>query len=227
LPASSWRPDITDAEGHRTPALVWYAGYGSNLCAERFLCYIEGGTPPGLSRPSRGARDQTPPGANRPLDIPHRLYFAGSSTSWGGAPCFVDTVENPSAPAHARAYLITWEQFEDLLAQENGRSTRRIELEPTDLAAGRSIRLGPGRYENLVCLDGFDGVPVVTITSPWAMAEAPLDAPSPAYLKVLIAGLRESHAMSDDAIVAYLDAAPGCSGALVTSVLAPGDESEG
>jgi hypothetical protein len=205
--------------------MVWYAGYGSNLCAERFLCYIEGGTPPGRTRPCRGARDTTPPGADRPLDIPYRLYFAGHSESWGGAPCFVDTVESPSAPAHVRAYRITWEQFEDVVAQENGRSTAPIDLEPGGLAAGRSIGLGPGRYENLLCLDRLDGGPVVTITSPSSMAEAELGQPSPAYLKLMVAGLRESHDLSDDAIVAYLGAAPGCSEALVMSVLAPGNES--
>ena len=207
--------------------LVWYAGYGSNLCAERFLCYLAGGAPPGLDRPCRGARDKTPPRADRPLDIPRRLYFAGNSTSWGGAPCFVDTAENPSAPAHARAYLITWEQFEDVVAQENGRSTTPIDLEPGNLAAGRSIRLGTGRYDNLVSLNGFEKDAVVTVTSPWTMAEAPLRPPSPAYLKVVITGLRESHAMADGAIVTYLGAAPGCTEALVRSVLAPAAESEG
>jgi hypothetical protein len=134
-------------------------------------------------------------------------------------------VESPSAPAHARAYLIAWDQFEDVVAQENGRPTTHIDLEPGELAAGHSIRLGTGRYDNLVLLDTFEEGPVVTITSPATMAEAPLDAPSPAYLKVMVAGLRESHAMGDDAIVAYLGAAPGCTEVLVRSVLAPADES--
>ena len=29
---------------------VFYAAYGSNLCAERFGCYLSGGRPPGLAR---------------------------------------------------------------------------------------------------------------------------------------------------------------------------------
>jgi hypothetical protein len=136
-------------------------------------------------------------------------------------------VDSPSAPAHARAYLIAWEQLEDVVAQENGRPTTRIDLEPGELAAGHSVRLGTGRYDNLVFLDTFEEGPVVTITSPATMAEAPLDAPSPAYLKVMITGLRESHAMSDGSLVAYLGAAPGCSEALVGSVLSSGDEGGG
>jgi hypothetical protein len=53
------------------------------------------------------------------------------------------------------------------------------------------------------------------------MADVDPGAPSPAYLKVMIAGLREAHAMRDDAIVAYLGSTPGCSEGLVVSALAP------
>jgi hypothetical protein len=219
---------VTETDRPGTPDLVWYASYGSNLCAERFRCYVAGGIPPGLTRPCRGARDTRPPREDRPLDIDHRLYFAGFAEPWGGAPCFVDTVESPDTPTHARAYLITWEQFEDVVAQENGRPTSRIDLDRGDLGAGFGIRLGSGRYENLLCFGRRDdGFPVMTITSPWTMSDAQLAAPSPAYLKVMITGLRQSHGMSDDAIVAYLAAAPGCSEQLVVSAFAPAEESEG
>jgi hypothetical protein len=43
----------------------------------------------------------------------------------------------------------------------------------------------------------------------------------------LIAGLREAHGLGDDALIAYLGAAPGCSEALVTSVLALSAGTEG
>lgn len=165
---------------------------------------------------------------DRPLDIGHRLYFAGFAEPWGGAPCFIDIVESPDTPTRARAYLITWEQFEDVVAQENARPTSPIDLDDRDLTESCSFRLGPGRYENLLCFGRHDdGFPLVTITSPWTMTDAQLGAPSPAYLKVMIAGLRQSHSMSDDAIVAYLAAAPGCSEQLMMSALAPADESEG
>jgi hypothetical protein len=203
--------------------MVWYAGYGSNLWAARFRCYIEGGTPPGLTRSCRGARDTTPPSVDRPFEIPHRLYFAGLAEPWGGAPAFIDTVERPDPATHARAYLITWEQFEDVVAQENGRPTAPVALALDDLTAGSRTRLGPGRYENLLCFGRLDEFPVVAFTSPWTMNEAQLGAPSPSYLKVMIAGLRESHTMSDDALVAYLGSAPGCSEELATSALADGD----
>ena len=40
---------------------VFYAAYGSNLSAERFACYIAGGTAPGASRALPGARDSASP----------------------------------------------------------------------------------------------------------------------------------------------------------------------
>lgn len=222
---------MRDTGEPRSSDLVWYAGYGSNLCAERFRCYIAGGVPPGLTQPSRGARDRTLPREDRARDIPFRLYFAGSSMSWGGSPAFVDTVPDRDRPTRTRAHLITWGQFEDVVAQENGRrTTSPIDLDPDALTEGRSVRLGPGRYQNLLCLGRLDGFPVVTITSPWTLADAELGAPSTAYLKVMIAGLRESHAMDDDEIVDYLGSAPGCSEALAAAALAPanggGRESE-
>ena len=36
--------------------LVWYLSYGSNLLEERFLCYIEEGTPPGSKSFHSGSR---------------------------------------------------------------------------------------------------------------------------------------------------------------------------
>jgi hypothetical protein len=218
---------VTDTEQPRTPGRVWYVGYGSNLCAERFRCYIAGGIPPGLTDPCRGARDRTPPREDRPLDIKHRLYFAGISESWGGSPCFLDTVVSPDSLTLGRAYLVTWGQFEDVVTQENGRPTSSIDLDSSVLTEGRSVRLGLGSYQNLLCLGTLDGFPIVTITSPRAMSSAELGAPSSTYLKVMIAGLRETRAMRDDAIVDYLASAPGCSEVLVVAALAPADESEG
>jgi hypothetical protein len=205
----------------RPPGLIWYAGYGSNLCAERFRCYIAGGIPPGLTDPCRGARDPTHPRQDRPLDIPHPLYFAGTARPWGGSPCFVDPVPGPEGPTRGRAYLITWEQFEDVVAQENGRPTSPVDLDLAEMTEGDSLRIGPGRYETLLYLGRLEGLPVVTITSPRAMTDPEPGAPSAAYLKVMITGLREAHAMSDDAIVAYLGSARGCSEALVVSALGP------
>jgi hypothetical protein len=147
------------------------------------------------------------------------LYFAGTAKGWGGSPCFIDTLESPATPTHARAYLITWGQFEDLLAQENARATTAVDLGPDDLIQGSRICLGPGRYENILCFGKLEGFPIVTFTSSWTMAEAELGAPSSIYLERMIAGLRDSHAMSDEALISYLGSAAGCTEELVSLAL--------
>lgn len=200
--------------------MVWYVSYGSNLCAERFLCYLRGGRPAGATRTYAGARDKTPAREDRPLEIPYPLYFAGVSKVWGGSPCFVDIAKSVEARTRARAYLITWEQFEDVVAQENGRPSSPIVLDLGGVDEGSSLRIGPGRYENMLCAGLVDDLPSLTFTSPWTMAEAKMGAPAAAYLAMLVAGLRESHGLSDSELIAYLGSAPGCSDALVSSVLA-------
>jgi len=154
------------------------------------------------------------------LSIAHRLYFTGHSKLWGGAPAFVDTTPAPEHAALARAYLITWEQFEDVVAQENGRSTAPIEIAPGELEDGFSRLIGPGRYENLLCVGRHAGHPVVTFTAPWSLADVEPAAPAPGYLAMLIGGLRESHGLADPAIIRYLASAPGCDEELVRAALA-------
>lgn len=106
------------------------------------------------------------------------------------------------------------------MAQENGRrETPPIDRALHALDVGAGHPMGNGRYEHVVCVGRLDGVPVLTFTSPWPMGHAELGAPSPAYLSLLVDGLRESHQLSDDALVAYLGSAPGCSEALVASAL--------
>ena len=122
---------------------VWYASFGSNILSERFACYLEGGRIEGMIRDMPGSRDPSPPTEWRRWDdLPHRLFFAHSSPTWdGGGVAFVDfgedlRVAGSLAPAETervapetrppalgvsyRLYRVTLEQFNDVLAQENG-----------------------------------------------------------------------------------------------------------
>ena len=122
---------------------VWYASFGSNILSERFACYLEGGRIDGMIRDMPGSRDPSPPTEWRRWDdLPHRLFFAHSSPTWdGGGVAFVDfgedlRVAGTPAPAETervapatrapalgvsyRLYRVTLEQFNDVLAQENG-----------------------------------------------------------------------------------------------------------
>jgi len=191
--------------------LIWYASYGSNLSAERFACYLAGGRPSGATRNYVGARDKSLPLDVVALKISYQLYFSGESRVWGGSPAFIDTKPVDGVFGLARAYLIGWDQFEDVVAQENSRSSASIEVDDQDLVPGFSRQIGSGRYENLLCAERLDDMPVVTFTAPWSMTEVTPGAPSAGYLAMLIAGLREAHHLSDEELTSYLGSAPGCS----------------
>jgi hypothetical protein len=198
---------------------VFYAAYGSNLCAERFGCYLSGGRPPGVAHAHMGARDPRPPSAWRRLWVRGTLYFSGTSRLWGGAPAFLELDPAAETEMALRAYKVTWGQLEDVIAQESARQTIALDLEPKTLVEGFSTVVGAGRYDRLVCLGTIEGIPVVTLTAPWRLTEVAPAAPSLPYLATLVRGLREAFDMDDDAIVGYLARAPGCSTALATAAL--------
>jgi hypothetical protein len=110
-----------------------------------------------------------------------------------------------------RAYLLTLDQFADVVAQE-------MRLEPGGefahaLAAvlpevGELHTMGPGRYETVVRLDTRDGVPLFTVTN-GDLRGLTLAAPSVPYLRSIATGLREAHGWDDARIAAYLADAPG------------------
>lgn len=98
---------------------IWYASYGSNLLAKRFSCYIAGGTPPGAQKKYVGCTDKKMPEASKPLTINHELYFARRSKTWhGGGVAFIKPTADPEAKTFGKMYLITAEQFTEVVKQE-------------------------------------------------------------------------------------------------------------
>ncbi len=184
---------------------VWYVAYGSNLSWARFKCYLTGGTPPGALRANGGARDPSPPRADVALTLPGQVYFADTSAMWGGGVAFYD----PEVPAStwARGYLLTGEQFTDVMAQELGGASGTIPSLPA-LAVGDRVEMTSGRYGTLVVCGERDGILTATFTAPWAMADVDLTTPSLAYLATLAVGLAESHGLDVDGQAAYLAALP-------------------
>jgi hypothetical protein len=184
---------------------VWYVSYGSNMAWERLTCYIQGGRPPGGVRVNPGARDRTLPARNIPVDLPGTLYFAGKSPQWGGGVAFYDHDE-PGFTA-ARGYLVTPGQFADIAAQEMYRDPAEgdplEDLVSHPLDGGRH-ELGPGRYETLVEVGRYDGLPLLTFTSPHGAEHVEHTRPVDAYLAMLGAGLRESRGWADREVASYL-----------------------
>ncbi|MFJ8077940.1 histone deacetylase [Streptomyces sp. NPDC096176] len=143
------------------------------------------------------------------MTLPGTVYFATESAVWTGGRGFYDP--SVDGPAWARAHLVTAEQFSDIAAQEMyGEPGADLDLSEA-LALGR-CEFGTGRYETLVCPGTLHGVPVLTVTAAWGMADVTLRKPSAAYVRHVATGLRESGARCAADIAAYLSACPGAAG---------------
>lgn len=191
------------------PVLAWYVCYGSNMCADRLGCYLAGGTPAGTRHAYSGCRDRRAPLRATGYELAGGVYFATESAVWGGGRAFYDP-ELPGSVA-ARAYLITSGQFADIAAQEMGRAPGE-DLDLAAVLAQRRVELGPGRYETLLHIGDLAGHPLLTVTAPWRAAEVSWTAPSAPYLRVLMAGLRETYGWDSPRIVDYLARLPGARG---------------
>jgi hypothetical protein len=191
---------------------VWYAAYGSNLSRARFEIYLRGGTPDGAKHAYPGCRDTSPPDEDVADEIDLELAFGGTSRTWGGGVAFVDTGPGPTK---ARLYLISLEQFEDVMAQENWLDAGSVVLGAPPLEP--VVLDGNHMYRVVLPVGKREKVPVLTVTQPSQTKVAP---PSSAYLAHVAQGLREAHAMSDRDIVDYLSSKRGVAGLVSEEELA-------
>ncbi|MED4126659.1 hypothetical protein [Shouchella miscanthi] len=169
---------------------VWYASYGSNLLEERFLCYIRGGQPAGSTESEPGARDPSLPLRSIQFSMPYPLYFAKERTKWGkGGVAFIRNKRNEQAYTLSKAYLITLDQFIDVVRQENRLETISIDFDT--LFKEGSIELTDGWYNKLLVAGYQDDLPVLTFTShqDWPLEEE--KAPASSYEETLLNGLFE------------------------------------
>jgi hypothetical protein len=196
-----------------TDDLVWYVAYGSNMHAARFACYLSGGRPRDARRTYLGCRDRSPPRRDIGVHLPGGLVFAGESMVWGGGIAFYDPVARGELAA--RAYLVTFGQLSDVIAQEARRPV------------GGDLVLGDGAdrwpvggshvYETLLYVADSDGLPMFTITSLQNLAPA---APGAPYLRTVLDGLHETFGWSPDERVEYLLRATGVAPAWTADQLA-------
>lgn len=185
---------------------VWYASYGSNMCADRLACYLAGGCPPGATRTYPGARDRTLPTDVRPVELAGSVYFAWHSPTWDGGIALFD----PDGPGSSvgRAYRLTHGQLSDLLEQEMHREPG-VDHDLDELLSTGAAAVGDGRYESLHVVGELDGEPVVTFTSPEGLHAADHNEPSTAYLALMAQGLVEGHGWEPDRVAGYLLDRPG------------------
>lgn len=167
---------------------VWYASYGSNLHHDRFLCYIEGGTPEGSEKTEIGCTDPTNPVKSEKEMLPYPLYFAKQSQRWQNeGVAFIGTKPIANTETYSRKYLITKEQFLEVVQQENNGIDVSLDLK--QVMANGSHTFDPSAWYGVVVYTGmFDGYPVFTFTSP-AVAQSEHRPPSVPYLTMIIRGL--------------------------------------
>lgn len=216
------------------PKRVWYASYGSNLHRDRFMNYIEGGSPEGSSRIYDGCEDPTPPTDDIPIRFSgSRPHFALTSRVWRGGIAFIDQQpKDATAQGLGRAYNVSIDQFDGVVAQENGGSSKEARPVPLDeaLTEGRSVT-GTGSYETIMHIGDYQGAPVLTFTAPFTTQEAvtktgyiervapggktpvrmPVmtNKPSAAYLRMIGGGLNETFGMDETQQADYLRGCPG------------------
>ncbi|TQM51714.1 hypothetical protein BDE36_3497 [Arcticibacter tournemirensis] len=185
--------------------LVWYASYGSNISEERFLCYIKGGKPKGASKTYIGCTDPTLPSNIEEFYITSELYFAKSSSTWNnGGVGFLRNDFNKNAQTWGRMYLITKEQFVQVLQQEIGGKAVQIDF---DRARTLDYVFAPGSwYSKIIYLGDHHGYPIFTFTHE---KDLPETSPSPAYLSTIAAGIKECFPYSNREIAEYFIAKAG------------------
>ncbi|WP_215225481.1 hypothetical protein [Echinicola shivajiensis] len=189
-------------------ALVWYASYGSNLLEERFLCYICGGQPKGANRTYEGCVDKSLPRDKKGLIIKHKLYFAKEARVWhNGGVAFIHKEEDVLAKTYARMYLITKDQFIDVVKQENALNKRpTIDFDVIEKKGNAIIK--NTKWYNTVCYLGENGgAPIFTFTHEKIIF--PKVQPHPSYLSTIIAGIKETFNLSETEILAYLSTKDG------------------
>ena len=166
--------------------LIWYVCYGSNLCYERFMCYLTDEENKKLHikkyEGSHKTPDKSAPRKSLIIEIPYEMYFGFKmgTTNWGDSGvCFLRRNENPNAHTVARAYLITKDQYKHVWYREG----------TDDSWYGHEIPLG------------FIGdIKAATFTSSFDIEEG---LPCKDYLDVLKLGLSEC-GKSEEFIEQYL-----------------------
>lgn len=211
-----WGPD-------GRPARVWYASYGSNMARERFLTYIEGGTPQGSASKHEGCRDSSLPQGDIPIRYRGRMHFAYESRRWeSGGVAFLDN--DGVSHALGRAYNVSMEQFDDIVAQENGGYVSTISPKATpaeEAILNGSATASHGVYGTMVHIGDYDGAPVFTFTGDFTASEAleeswaarpgicSTNEPSPNYIRMVGSGLQDTFGMSEHEQADYLRGCPG------------------
>ncbi|MGM0478462.1 MAG: hypothetical protein ACQERC_04490 [Bacteroidota bacterium] len=191
---------------------VWYASYGSNLLESRFLCYILGGLPEGAQKTNPGCTDKSLPLDSKKIAINSELYFAKHAKRWdGGGVGFIDPELNDSVETYGRMYLITTEQFIEVVKQENHYTgDLAIDFQKAQ-EEGSLIVQANSWYGKLLYLGDQEGHPIFTFTNENVLSDE-INPPSEPYLLTLVNGLKDTYGLNESELKAYFESKLGIKG---------------
>jgi len=191
---------------------VWYASYGSNILESRFHCYILGGQPNGAQKTNPGCTDKTLPIDKAGVSINSELYFAKNAKGWDSCGVgFIDPELNDNIQTYGRMYLITVEQFVEVVKQENNfKGELRIDLKEAK-EKGSLVVKEHSWYGNLLYLGEQKGHPIFTFTNERKLTEA-INPPSEQYLRTIINGLKETYHLNEIELKEYFENKVGIKG---------------
>lgn len=194
--------------------MLWYATYGPSVNRDHFLEYIKGGTSNFNGQVYPGCRNKQEPIRDYAMMIPRELYFAKMVDPWGGGVAFLRPEEAKSQTI-GRAYLITAEQFVDVVCQENGRrpGDPEVVLDYRHAEASKecyltrgnpNVPLGQGKmwYGRVMRLGTRESWPVLAATAEWP-GYSEINAPGRSYLKTIAAGIGQLGKISEKSLVEY------------------------
>jgi|GEM_PF-1064806 len=182
---------------------VWYVSYGSNLQRERFMYYIQGGTPKGSSRAEVGCTDKTPPQEDQPIFLHYSLYFSKKSSKWHGSVAFLRTEQDEDSETLGRAYLVTEEQFQEIVKQENGNIIDPINLDEI-IETGSGCISTAYFYNFIIYLGKINGIDAFTFTSKGSSNANNFVGPSKEYFDTIVSGIVETYGYSKVEAAEYL-----------------------
>jgi len=189
---------------------LWYASYGSNLNEDRFLCYIKGGSPAGSTRFETGCTNSALPIAESTFIINYPLYFAKEAAGWQSqGVAFIKSNRDEDSVTYSKKYLITTDQFFDVVKQENSGLVFDMDLNEV-IEKGSNIFRENAWYGNIIYLGEDDGYPIFTFTAPWDSGNVEVNKPSHSYLATIIKGLKTDYTMEE--VFHYLKNKPGITG---------------
>ncbi|WP_244444942.1 hypothetical protein [Oceanobacillus jeddahense] len=131
-------------------------------------------------------------------------------SKWGqGGVAFIDHIPNKYTKTYARKYLITDEQFGEVVEQENNVDALNIDVQ--DIMDQGYVDLTEGWYGRVIYLGEEDGAPMFTFTNPDAIGTHEFTIPPSSYLSMISRGLKEV-GLTQEEVVEYFLTKPGIDG---------------